>query len=217
MLIKESKFLREIIQLLPNKKLKILNFGSQSLNYAKSKPYIYENIFKPLEASGHTIINLDIRPIDGADIVGDIFDDHFFLQLQKEQFDVIFVFNLLEHVNDLDLMIFRIQNLVAQGKHIIFSGPFKYPLHFDPIDNGFRPDVNQISMLFSKCNVVKGEIIKDYSYSKYLFSSPKNILFNIIRTLLFFYKFNKWWTVVIPKYKWLFKNYEITCVLFEKN
>lgn len=217
MLIKESIFLKELIQELPKKNLKVLNFGSQSSTFLKSQPYIYENIIKPTLELGHTIENLDIRNVEGADIVGDIFDDVFFAKLKEMHFDVIFVFNLLEHVSDLELMVARIQELISKGKYIIFSGPYKYPVHLDPIDNGFRPDVQQVTRLFTNCNLVRGEAVVDYTYKRYLFSSPKFLLINFVRLTAFFYKYNKWRKVVIPKYRWLFKKYEVTCVLLEKN
>ena len=52
---------------------------------------------------------------------------------------------------------------------------------------------------------------------RYLFSSPLELLFSLIRLSAFYYKFNKWKHVVVPKYKWLFKNFEVTTALFKKN
>ena len=91
-----------------------------------------------------------------------------------------------------------------------------FPVHYDPIDNGFRPDIDEVSELFPDCKVIRGRIVTDYTYSQYLFRSPKNLFFNIARLLAFFYKFDKWRKVVVPKYEWLFKNYKTTCVLFQK-
>ena len=61
------------------------------------------------------------------------------------------------------------------------------------------------------------QAVVDYTYKRYLFSSPKFLLINFVRLTAFFYKYNKWRKVVIPKYRWLFKKYEVTCVLLEKN
>jgi SAM-dependent methyltransferase len=202
MLIKESEFLKKIILDLPGEQLKILNFGSQSSKYLLNQPHILENIIKPTTELGHRLLNLDINEDEGVDISGDIFDDVFFNKLMNERFDVIFVFNLLEHVVDIQLMISRIQQLIKPGKYILYSGPFKFPVHHDPIDNGFRPDIKGISRLFSDCDIIIGRTIIDYSYWKYLFVSLKSFLFSILRLLGFFYKFNKWRSVVLPKYKW---------------
>lgn len=216
MLIKESEYIKEIIELLPEKNLRILNFGSQSSEYIKKQPYIFKNIIKPCETREYSLYNLDIKKSIGVDLVGDIFDDAFFSEIKSMQFDVIFVFNLLEHVTDIELMVSRLQKLIGEGKYIIFSGPNKYPIHLDPIDNGFRPEVEDVSMLFSDCSVVHGKTITDYTFSKYLFGSIKVFLSNLARLLAFFYKYNKWRKVIVPKYKWLFKKYEITIVLLKK-
>jgi hypothetical protein len=216
MLIKESEYLKELIFELPKSNLKILNFGSQSSKFLKSQSYIVKNIINTATTLGHSITNLDIRNVDGVDIVGDIFDDDFFSKLKSMNFNVIFVFNLLEHVTHLELMISRIQELVSEGNYIIFSGPFKYPVHYDPIDNLFRPSIDDVSKLFKECDFIKGNVVRDYKYIKYLFNSPKSFFLLILRTMTFFYRYDKWKKVVIPKYKWMFRNYETTCVLFQK-
>ena len=216
MLIKESEYLKEVIKELPGSNLKILNFGSQSRAFLREQPHIEENIINTSLGLGHKIVNLDIQEVEGVDLVGDIFDDNFYEELIKAKFDVIFVFNLLEHVTDLDLMIHRIQGLVDKGKYIVFSGPYKYPIHLDPIDNNFRPTLDEVISRFPSCDLIKGDTVKDYTYRKYLFSSPKAFLIKIARVLAFFYKFKKWYKVVIPKYYWLFKEFEITYALLKK-
>ena len=216
MLIKESEYLKELICALPKENLKILNFGSQSSKYLKKQPYIYENIINTVIKEGHTITNLDLQDVDGVDLVGDIFNDDFFLKLKEMNFDVIFVFNILEHVTKLELMISRLQELVKSGKYILFSGPYKYPFHMDPIDNMFRPDVNEVSNLFNKCVKISGKQLLDYPYSKYLFKSSFVFIKEVFRIVAFFYKFEKWKKVVLPKLKWIFTRFEVTCVLFKK-
>lgn len=216
MLIKESEYLKELISTLPKENLKILNFGSQSAKFLKSQPYIYENIIKTVKDEGHTITNLDLRDVDGVDLVGDIFDEDFFLKLKAMNFDVIFVFNLLEHVTDLELMVERLQELVGSGKYIVFSGPYKYPMHMDPIDNMFRPDIDEVSALFDRCVTISGKHVIDYRYGKYLFKSAFVFIKEVLRIAAFFYKFEKWKKVVLPKLKWIFYRFEVTCVLFQK-
>jgi len=216
MLIKESEYLKELLELLPKEKLKVLNFGSQSKEYIKRQPHINKNIILPILQKGHTLFNVDIVEMEGVDLVGDIFDDEFYSKLIKKDFDVILVFNLLEHVNDISLMVEKIQGIIPKGKFIIFSGPFSYPKHYDPIDNLFRPDIEEVTKLFNKCVLIKGKKVKDFKYIKYLILFPTSFISLILRTFAFFYKYDKWKNIIIPKYMWLFKNFETTCVLFRK-
>jgi len=160
---------------------------------------------------------LDIKPSQGVDFCGDLYDDDFFAKMKKEKIDSVLLCNVLEHVKDIELLCDRIKDLLRPGGIIIFSGPFDYPRHFDPIDNGFRPGIDDVASLFHEFNVLSGQIVEDHTYAYYLFRDPKFLLINLLRALTPFYKFHKWKNVVIPKYLFLNRTFKVTCVIFQKN
>lgn len=195
--------------------LKFLNFGSQSAEYNKKNSHIINFLINPIKEKHH-LINLDLKPGSGVDIVGNIYDDVFFNKIKNEKFDCILLCNVLEHVQDIQLLCSRISSLLNDGGLVFFSGPKVYPVHYDPIDNGFRPSVNQVKELFSEFSVVSGEIVTDHSFSYYLLKSPQRIIIELLRVLTPFYRYTKWKKVVIPKYKYWNRIFEVTCVILKK-
>lgn len=217
MLIKEAKWLNETIKNLniPNGSI-FLNFGSQNIEYYKENKTVLDNVILPIKEK-YILKNLDLQSGVGIDYSGDIYNEDFFNVIKKEKFDCILVCNLLEHVTDIDLMIKRLSALLDSGGYLIFSGPYGYPVHFDPIDNHFRPTVEELCKKFEDFKMIKGEIIEDFTFSYYLKNDPGQALKYFLRLLMPFYKFNKWKQVVYPKLSWLNKKFTVTCVLLQKN
>lgn len=216
MLKKESEWIQNILEKLQiNSSTRILNFGSQTLKQLKYQPYL-RNFILRINQYNAEIINLDIKEGEGVDIVGNILENSVANKLAGFKFDIILLNNVLEHVESIESICQRIESIIASGGHIIFSGPYKYPKHLDPIDNMFRPEVKDVSSLFPKCRVIESEIIKDITYFENLLSSPSNFISEVVRLLLPFYKYYKWKNIVLPKIKWLNKNFEVTCVLLKK-
>ncbi|KUO61697.1 hypothetical protein APF79_03595 [bacterium BRH_c32] len=216
MLINEAKWLgTQIMSIELKTGSRFLNFGSQSENYNKTNDHILKYFLNPIKTK-HTVINLDLGPGAGVDIVGNIYDNDFFEELKKESFDCILLCNVLEHVEDIEEICTRLNLLLKEGGFILFSGPKDYPTHFDPIDNGFRPSIEDVSRLFPKFVVVKSEIITDYKFSYYVLRNPKRIIIEIIRLLTPFYKFEKWKNAVLPKYRYWNKNFKVTCLILKK-
>lgn len=216
MQIKESEYLKTIIEELPiDDNTNILNIGSQSESYIKTQPYIRRNIVEPTKKKKAKIVNLDIFEGPGVDLVGDITDKRFAEEI-KNKFNIIYSFNVLEHVTDIAKFTRALESIVPSGGYILISVPYKYPIHYDPIDNGFRPKPNELLNYFTNCEIQKSEIVQDFTYWYYLTSSPKRIITEIVRILTPFYRFNKWKKVVIPKIKWINKKFEVTCVLLKK-
>lgn len=217
MLIKESQYLRLLIESLHlNGEAKVLNIGSQDEKYLEIQKHIKENIVKPTLSKGARIYNLDIRDGSGVDIVGDVTNAEFSKKLRRYSFSVIYLFNVLEHVEDIDKFTGSIESLMQEDAYLIISVPFLYPIHFDPIDNLFRPTPEEVAKYFPNCKIVNSAIIKDYTYWYYITSSLKRFIIEFTRILTPFYKFNKWINVVIPKLKWLNRNFEVTCIILQK-
>ena len=218
MLIKESLWIKDIIRdinLPPG--AKILNIGSQDEKYLKQQYYIKENIVDTCTDEGYQIVNLDIKPGKGVDIVGDICNEEIQMKLQEMKISAIYLFNILEHVTDIGAICSSIEKILPKRGYILFSGPYVFPKHLDPIDNLFRPKPNDLLQYFNTLDIVDSAILKDYTYSYYLFRDWRLFFRTLMRIFSPFYKFNKWRTVIIPKLRYLNKNYEVTCALLRKN
>jgi SAM-dependent methyltransferase len=217
MLINEAKWIGNSIPLLQlNRHSVVLNFGSQNQNYNKESRHIMDYVINPLKEN-YQLRNLDIKSGVGIDYSGNIFDDIFFDELKTHRFDCILLCNVLEHVTDIQLMINRIIELIPPNGYIIITVPYKYPVHFDPIDNLYRPNVDELTSLLKGFTLIKGEIITDYSYSYYLLKNIKTLLLTVLRASLPFYKYKKWKEVAIPKFAWWNKKFKVTCVIMKKN
>jgi SAM-dependent methyltransferase len=216
MLINESKWIGEQIKQLPLKKDHVvLNFGSQTLKYNQENRYIIDFVINPLKQKCQ-LKNLDLHNGAGIDYSGDILNDTFFSHLASIQFDCILLCNVLEHVTDIDGIAQRVGELIKSGGFLIFSGPYKYPIHFDPIDNNFRPTVEDINRLFNNFKTIQSATIDDHTYSYYLKKDMRFLFISLLRLLMPFYRYNKWKRVMIPKLKWWNKRYKVTCVLMQK-
>lgn len=216
MLIKEAIWIGDNLSLLHLKTNSIvLNFGSQTNKFNKNNTHIINYVIRPIDESS-ILKSLDLKKVTGIDFSGNLYDDDFFNKMKGFHFDCILLCNVLEHVTDIEELCKRISGLLKKDGILIFTGPKDYPLHYDPIDNGFRPEVSQVQNLFNDFEIVKGEIITDYSYKYYLLNNPIVFIITIIRTLAFFYKFKKWKKVVLPKFKWWNRDYKATCIIFKK-
>jgi SAM-dependent methyltransferase len=87
----------------------------------------------------------------GVDLVADVTKENFADGL-LDKFALTICTNLLEHVEDIDLVIKNLVKITRSGGHILITVPYKYKIHLDPIDNGFRPTPQQIVDRFN--NVV---------------------------------------------------------------
>ena len=217
MLIKESLWIKNAIG---NLNLpfgtKILNIGSQDEKYLKQQYYIKENIIDVCAEKGYQIVNLDIKTGKGIDIVGDICKKELQRKLQKMNFSVIFLFNILEHVPNINLMCNALEKVLSKDGYILFSGPYDYPKHLDPIDNLFRPKPDELLKYFLNFNVVDSVILEDYTYAYYIFRNCRQFFNTFLRILSPFYKFRKWRTIIIPKLKYFNKPFEVTGAILKK-
>ncbi|MAQ43811.1 MAG: hypothetical protein CMG25_04935 [Candidatus Marinimicrobia bacterium] len=217
MLINESLWIKDIINKLNLPRgAKILNIGSQDSGYLINQSHIKNNVLNPCSDKGYDIINLDIKEGDLIDIVADITKEEIQEKLSKYNFQLVFLSNILEHVTNIKAICDAVNEILPKKSYIIFTGPYKYPKHLDPIDNMFRPKPKELLNFFNTYDIIDSDIIQDYTYKYYLTLNFNFFLFTLFRILTPFYKFNKWRTVVIPKLKYFNKPYEVTCVLLRK-
>jgi len=126
----------------------VANIGSSTDHFRTViQPHIHNNIIATLLSSGWKVINVDMKKEPGVDLVADVTKDDF-AEPFKERFALTICTNLLEHVEDIKLVTKNLVAITRSGGHLLITVPYKYKLHYDPIDNGFRPTPQQIVDLF---------------------------------------------------------------------
>lgn len=145
----EAEWIGEVLSAIDASGLKeAANLGSSTLLFrTKVQPHIQERIIDPLKAKGWQICHIDMKAEDGVDIVADVSDPEIALRF-KDRFGLTICTNMLEHVTDIDLVVKNLQAITSDGGYIMLSVPYRYRVHHDPIDNGFRPTPNEILGLF---------------------------------------------------------------------
>ncbi len=129
-------------------KNEVANIGSSTDHFRKViQPHIHNNIIETLMAMGWKVFNVDMKKEPGVDLIADVtspaFADPF-----RNRFSLTICTNLLEHVEDIKLVTRNLVDITQCGGHILITVPYKYKLHYDPIDNGFRPTPQEIVDLF---------------------------------------------------------------------
>jgi SAM-dependent methyltransferase len=146
----ESLWIKTAIQKLKpvNGSNEVANIGSSTDHFRRViQPHIHNNIIDTLLASGWKVFNVDMKKEHGVDLVADVTKKDF-AQPFKDRFALTICTNLLEHVEDIKLVTKNLVDITRSGGHILITVPYKYKIHLDPIDNGFRPTPQQIVDLF---------------------------------------------------------------------
>lgn len=158
----ESLWIKSALQKIkPSANNEVANIGSSTDHFRKViQPHIHKNIIETLRASGWHVTNIDLKAEQGVDLVADVTKENF-AQPFKDRFALTLCTNLLEHVEDINLVIKNLAAITQSGGHILITVPYKYKLHLDPIDNGFRPTPQQIAALFTsvEVNIIASQII----------------------------------------------------------
>jgi SAM-dependent methyltransferase len=132
---------------------KLLDIGSSTLEYrTEVQPHIERHVFAPLRERGVLVSHLDARSAPGVDIVADITSLD---GVAAEGFDAAICTSLLEHVVDRAETVRNMCRVLAPGGVLLLSVPLRYPLHYDPIDTGFRPTPEQLADLVPWPDVVE--------------------------------------------------------------
>jgi SAM-dependent methyltransferase len=145
----ESVWIKNALaKLKPSSNREVANIGSSTEHFRKViQPHIHNNIIASLETDGWKVFHVDLKAEPGVDLVADVNKIDFAIPF-KDRFALTICTNLLEHVEDIQLVV---QNLIAitqNGGHLLITVPYKYRLHYDPIDNGLRPTPKEIYQLF---------------------------------------------------------------------
>ena len=212
--IEESLWIKKNIIENRSQMINILNVGSSTKFFREvSQPHINLNVLKTLKKFKIKVFNLDLKKDVDIEFVGDILSDSFFKKIKKNKFSSILCSNILEHVEDPIEFSRRLMKLVKPGGLIFITAPTIYPIHYDPIDNKFRPSINELNKIFNKSKIINSTCLNVESIYK-----SKSMFFFIklfFRLLIPFYKY-KGWLTSLNMAKWLFKDRYINCVVLKK-
>lgn len=124
----------------------------------REQPWIEQAVFGPLrKRPGAEIVNVDLFPGDGVDLVGDLTDPAFQAELARLGVRSIFCANVLEHVEGPEKLAAQLAAVAPPGGLLFVSVPRAFPYHPDPIDTLFRPTPAETAALFPGTEVVAAD------------------------------------------------------------
>jgi len=198
----------------------ILEIGSSTFEFRTvRKPHINELLHKPLRERNIRIVHADYKPAEGVDIVGDIFDPSVQKQMRDLAPKTVFCCNVFEHVKDKQALACFCDSIVPKGGYIVFSGPYSYPYHSDPIDNGFRPKPEEVAAMFPNFTIMASDIVRSTSFGADLLAKKSQLAANLIDLLVRLLKIQVGPRKYIERNHrllWLFRRYSVTCVILRK-
>ena len=137
-----------------------LNIGSSTGRFrAVDQPHIGK-MFERLEKLGWKVVHCDLKAAPGVDKVGDVLDPAFRSRMEVYRADVMLCSNLLEHLTDPASFARACGALVRPGGYGLFTVPYSYPYHPDPIDTMFRPTPERLVTLLDGWNIARGAIVE---------------------------------------------------------
>ena len=200
--------------------LKVLDIGSSTHSYrTTTKPHINKEIYQRILNRGCSITSIDYKSGEGVDISGDIFSTSIQKKISDEGGDVLLCNNLAEHVEDKEGLLKILSGF--EVKYIIFSVPFDYPYHQDPIDNLYRPNERELAQAFPNYQNIRSQTVASITFWDALKKlNPPVAVFRIGKE---FFRVCYW--ILTLKFKhirysrlfWLIKPYRTTVALYEMN
>ena len=217
MLIEEAKWFGKALQAIdPAAISPMLNVGSSTAEFRQQRqPWIEDYIFRPLQRNGVRVLNLDLKPDPGVDIVGDLSDPALLERLADYEFRSVFCSNILEHVAGRGAFCRAVLSLLPRGGLVFVSCPYAYPFHPDPIDMMYRPGVTELAAAFPGTEFVQGEIVTCAPYAGYALRSPATALRTLARLALPFPN-PTGWRMELDHMRWFFRRFQATCLVLDK-
>lgn len=129
----------------------ILDIGGGSWFFRNIKQYWIEKyIFSDLRNKNVYIVHTGIE--------NDVCSKKF---VNIGKFDLVMANNLLEHVKNIRVAVKNISKVVKKGGFLCVSVPSSFPYHPSPIDNMFRPNLEELGSLFKGFKVMDKKNIKE--------------------------------------------------------
>jgi SAM-dependent methyltransferase len=139
---------------------RIANLGSQTLEFRRDHQPHVGYLFDAIQEAGLKVTHCDIQGGAGIDLQLDLMEPGSLLQ-HIHRFDIVMICNLLEHLDEPSLFIENLKLSMAHGTILLVSGPRDFPHHPDPIDNGFRPDLDELRALLSGFDLIHHEEVSE--------------------------------------------------------
>ena len=196
----------------------LLNLGSSTADYREKQcPYSEETLFAPLSRRGIKIVHADPKSESGVDFVGDILDPNVLLELRNLGVKSILSSNMLEHVKDIESVCHTLVEICPQEGLLGISVPYKYPYHPDPVDNGFRPSLQELEGRLATVGfrLIRGEIVNFGNYASALHKNPRLLLRDMYLCVAGIFNKEKR-RVFLGNYGFLLKPYQVTCAIFKR-
>lgn len=199
----------------------VLNLGSSTEHFRKvDQSHIHQEIFEQLDRTEVQVLHSDLKQQEGVDISGDIFDLEVQNRLKDLKPQVILVCNLMEHlqVEVREILPRVLDNILDKNGYLIITVPYRYPLHFDPIDTYYRPTPQELGFLFSpyEYEVVDSKVVVSTTFLPELLNLGWRDKFKVmVRLLTPFYRFRKWLGLV-HRFTFLFRPYKVSCIVLKK-
>jgi SAM-dependent methyltransferase len=196
----------------------ILNLGSSTVEFRTvTKPHIDRELFAPLASRGVTVIHADLKEDNGVDVAGDFLEPVVQDEIRALGVRSIMCNNLLEHVTDVGEVCSALSRLCPAGGLLFISVPNQYPFHPDPIDNGFRPDIAQLSKILGAVGfeLRSGDVIRCGSYVNKVKANPKLLVRDVYLLLAGIIRRDKL-RMLRENYRYWRKDYRVTCAVFAR-
>jgi hypothetical protein len=200
-----------------------VNIGSSTAHFRTvEQPHVDAHVFQPLRERGVHILNVDLKADEGVDLVGNVLDPAFQDLLETLHPRLVMCSNLLEHLTNPVAFAHACANIVEPGGFLLFTGPYSYPYHLDPIDTLYRPGPDEIRCLFPDYTCLHEAVVPDNTYLDDLLS--QNTPRQLVRLLsahivkfpyLLFADFERF-KARYHRYFWLFRRYTSTVVLLRR-
>jgi hypothetical protein len=218
MLREEAQWLADKLYLIDGEKVfPLLNIGSSSDHFReKEQPWIDRFLFQPARERGFTVIHTDLKKAIGVDIIGDLTDRDFLEKLTTMKIRSVVCSNLLEHLVDPEEICQNICSILPIDGYLFLTVPYEFPLHLDPIDTQFRPNIQELCQLFPDLDMIHGQIVTGGKLITAVNVPPLLYLaVMMIRLLCPFYQPMRWLDSL--RYSlWLFRDISVTCVVLRK-
>jgi SAM-dependent methyltransferase len=130
----------------------VADVGSSTL-YARAvgQPHVETEVLRPLRERGLSIVHVDAVEDPGVDVTADLADPATDLQaILGRQFDLVLCLSMLAFVRDLDPVIANVTGCVQPGGHLLVTTPLRYRRTKNPVDNGWRPEPEELLETLSR-------------------------------------------------------------------
>lgn len=219
MLIEEARWIGRHVDALPARGFPLVNVGSSTGAFrTRQQPWIDQHIFAPARDGGRAVIHVDLKQAEGVDHAGDLLDPAFRASLRELGARSVLCSNLLEHLADRRPVTEALTDLVPPGGYAIVTVPYRYPIHHDPIDTGFRPGVEELAAEFPALRLVAGEVITDVSYWRLVSRDARTLLGSLARLIVPPIYKPRSWLLNATRWAWMVRGrrFQTTCVVLER-